>query len=1013
MRRVSRASALASPRRRTLAALSAAAVLAGVAATAPPSVNAAPAATKIAVAKEPQGLAKGHSYDAGRYIVTLKGAAAATYLGDIAGYPRTRPTAGKKLNPTRAEVIKYRDRLTGIQAKVAASVNVTVTRNLTVATNGFSAYLSAAQARTLAADSRVALISKSEKRQMMTTESPAYLGLTGTGSPSTDYLGLGAAGAGKNVIVGIVDSGIWPENPSFAGAELKRTAAGLPVPASGLSGTWWGPCQQGTNFSSQSCNSKVIGARFYLDGFGVKNLAQGEYKSPRDGSGHGSHTASTAAGNVVKNVSIDGKNMGTASGMAPAARIAVYKVCWEGKSDAGCFTEDIVAAIDDAVADGVDVINFSIGGGSESSLADPGELAFLNATAANVFVAASAGNSGPDASTYDHPSPWIATVAASSFRNSNLEVKLGNRTSYVGTSLASAPLPTNAPFVSATLAGLAGANADNLRRCFAGTLDPAKVAGKVVQCDRGGNGRVEKSAAVKGAGGIGMVLVNVGDNSLDPDYHFVPTVHTTDIPAIRDYAKTVGATVSFVVPAANDPRIPPTPLVAGFSSRGPSLGMDGDVIKPDLAAPGVGVLAAVSPPHNYGRSYDFYSGTSMSSPHVAGLAALLRSKNTSWTPSMVKSALMTTAKDHATWEGKPGDDPFAQGAGFVQPVKAATPGLVYKQTYEDYVRFLNGHFGVDLGDYGLAPKGLGSIDENELNLASIAEGAMAGTVTLTRTVTNIGPAGTFKAKVELPGIDAVVSPSTLALGAGESGSFDITFTTGNAEIGAFATGFLTWTGAGSSVRSPIAVRPVAIAAPTELSGDGASGSIPFDVVPGATGEIDSSVVGLLGAVPAPGSVTTGAFDDANPAPSAAVKAYPVVVTGSTTLVRVDVDATSASDDLDLYLYNEGGDMVAVSASGAADEQVTAVGLPAGTYTAYVHGFATPAGGAYALTTWAVGDTAADNASVTPNPAAGTLGETATLTLGWTGLDTTKRYLGWIGYTVDGTKAGDVTVVSVG
>jgi len=1012
MRRVSRASALASPRRRLLAALSAAAVVVGVAAAVPPSVSAAPASTtKISVAKEKKGLAKGHDYTSGRYIVTLKGAPAASYMGGIAGYPRTRPTAGKKLNPTRAEVIKYRDRLKGIQAKVAASVNVTVTRNLTVTTNGFTAYLTAAQARKLAADSRVALIEKSEKRQMLTTESPAYLGLTGANG--SNYLGLGASNAGKGVIVGIVDSGIWPENPAFAGAELKRTAAGLPVPASGLSGIWWGPCVQGTNFDSQDCNSKLIGARYYVDGFGVKNLAQGEYKSPRDGSGHGSHTASTAAGNVVQHVKVDGKDMGTSSGMAPAAKIAVYKVCWEGKADAGCFTEDIVAAIDDAVADGVDVINFSIGGGSESSLADAGELAFLNATAANVFVAASAGNSGPGASTYDHPSPWISTVAASTFRNSNLEVKLGDGTSYVGTSLASAPLPTDAPFVSSTDVGRAGANADNVRRCYSGTLDPAKVAGKVVQCDRGGNARTDKSAAVKAAGGVGMVLVNVGDNSLDPDYHFVPTVHTTDVQAIRDYAKTKGATVSFAVPAVDDPRIPPTPLVAGFSSRGPSVQMDGDVIKPDLAAPGVGVLAAVAPPTNFGRSFDFYSGTSMSSPHVAGLAALLRSKHTTWTPSMVKSALMTTAKDHADWDGKAGDDPFAQGAGFVQPNKATDPGLVYTQSFEDYIKFLNGHFGLDVGDYGIGPKGLGEIDENQLNLASMAEGAMAGTVTLTRTVTNIGPAATFTSSVDLDGIDAVVSPSSMTLATGEKGTFSVTFPIDGAELGEWATGSLTWTGGGSSVRSPIAIRPVAIAAPGEVGGCGASGSESFDVIPGATGDVDTKVVGLLGATPVAASVSTGAFDDSAPAVSAAVKAYTVEVTGATTLVRVDVDATSDADDLDLYLYNEDGDLVDLSASGSGDEQVTQVGLPAGTYTAYVHGYATPGGGAYTVTTWAVGSDSLGNATVTPNPASGTLGEPTGLTVSWTGLDTAKRYLGWIGYTVDGTEAADVTIVSVG
>ena len=453
------------------------------------------------------------------------------------------------------------------------------------------------------------------------------------------------------------------------------------------------------------------------------------------------------------------------------------------------------------------------------------------------------------------------------------------------------------------------------------------------------------------------------------------------------------------------------PLVAGFSSRGPSVGMAGDVIKPDLSAPGVGVLAAVAPPTNAGRTYDFLSGTSMSSPHVAGLAALLRGKHPTWSPSAVKSALMTTGRNHATFGGIKGDDPFAQGAGFVQPVKANTPGLVYEQSTLDYLQFLEGQCGcLDFDGDGVSD--VDPIEANQLNLASIAEGAMAGTFSVTRTVTNVGAAGKFKASVDLPGIDVKVAPSELDLTAGGTGTFTVTFTRTSATLDNYATGFLTWTGGGTTVRSPLAVRPVAIAAPGEVSGGVADGSATVTVIPGATGNIVSKVAGLVGATPVTDSVVTGPFDATAPAVSAAVKKYTITVPAGTALTRIDVDSLPAADDLDLYLYDDKGKLVALSATGAGDEQITELGLAPGTYTAYLNGYATPGGGSYKITTWNVGTATAGNATVT-SPVAGTLGVPVDLTLAWTGLDAAQRYLGWIGYTVDGSAASDVTVVSIG
>ncbi|MEK7787599.1 MAG: S8 family serine peptidase, partial [Chloroflexota bacterium] len=327
-----------------------------------------------------------------------------------------------------------------------------------------------------------------------------------------------------------------------------------------------------------------------------------EYASARDADGHGSHTASTAAGNSGVTAIVDGINLGAISGMAPRARIAAYKVCW-GRDQGGCFSSDSVAAIDQAVADGVDVINFSISG-STTSFRDPVEIAFLFAADAGVFVAASAGNSGPGASTVAHNSPWLTTVAAGTHdRLYQATVTLGNGANYTGVGLGAAVGP--APIVLSTAAGLPGANATQVRLCFLGVLDPAIVTGKIVVCDRGTNARVEKSQAVRDAGGVGMILANTSANSVNADLHFVPTVHVDHVigAAIKTYVNsTPGATAQLSAGVQVAGAVAPD--VAAFSSRGPALAGDGDLLKPDIMAPGVDVLAAVSPAAG-GRNWDF------------------------------------------------------------------------------------------------------------------------------------------------------------------------------------------------------------------------------------------------------------------------------------------------------------------------------------------------------------------------------------------------------------------------
>ncbi|MDQ1641259.1 MAG: hypothetical protein QOJ90_610, partial [Actinomycetota bacterium] len=326
------------------------------------------------------------AYSAGRYIVTFNEDPAASYDGTQKGFAATRPARGKKLATSSSAVKAWRGHLTSRHDAALSAVGATKLYDYTVTNNAVATQLTAKQAARLAKIAGVVSLEKDALRQPDTTDSPAFLGLSKTGG-LWSQLG-GAKNAGAGTVVGVVDTGIWPESEAFQGG------TGIPVPA-----TWHGTCQAGVNFGTSTCNDKLVGARYYVAGFDKHNISSEDYLSPRDGAGHGSHTASTAAGNNGTTVTIDGHLIGKGSGMAPGAKIAMYKVCWEGKPGipAGCYNSDSVAAINQAVADGVDVINYSIGGTSESSILDSVEQAFRAASNAGVFVANSAGNSGPGA----------------------------------------------------------------------------------------------------------------------------------------------------------------------------------------------------------------------------------------------------------------------------------------------------------------------------------------------------------------------------------------------------------------------------------------------------------------------------------------------------------------------------------------------------------------------------------------------------------------------------------------
>ncbi|HEV8312045.1 MAG TPA: S8 family peptidase, partial [Burkholderiaceae bacterium] len=933
------------------------------------------------------------------YIVQLVEDPVVAYKGGIAGFAATKPSKGNKIDPNNPQVVNYFGYLTGRHDALLASVGAAGKKAYSYgyAFNGFAAEVSDAQAAKLAMSKGVLAVSKDEMRELDTATTPAFLGLSGD---SGFWKTTGATGEG--VIIGIVDGGVWPESLSFTdrtGENGNATKDGK-LDYQQLA-AWHGRCIPGDQFTATQCNQKLIGARWYNAGFGgdtgIREQLPWEFVSPRDYGGHGTHTASTAGGNA--NVPITGPAavFGKINGIAPRARIAAYKVCWQTPAGGSCATTDSVAAIDQAVADGVDVINFSISG-STTNFLDPVEVAFFNAADAGVFVAASAGNSGPTTATVAHPSPWLTTVAAGTHnRSGEGSVTLGNGVSYTGASLAAAT--GSKPLIDATAAGLAGADPVQVTRCFAAednggvaVLDPAKVAGKIVVCDRGDNPRVNKSLAVQEAGGVGMILVNTSPNSLNADFHAVPTVHLQDTgrAAVKAYAATAGAAAS--IAQASIVLTTPAPFTASFSSRGPLKAGGGDLLKPDLIAPGQDILAAVAPPGNGGRSFDLYSGTSMSSPHVAGLGALMKQLHPNWSPMAIKSALMTTGSD--VLDG-PNTNPlviFRQGAGHVQPLKAADPGLVFDSGFIDWLGFLCGT-GQLTASYCPSIR----IDPSDLNVPSIAIGDMAGVQTVTRKVTNVGSgSATYTPSYTgMTGFTVNVSPATMQLNPGQTKRFTVSFTRSTAAANAYTGGQLTWTDGTHKVRIPMVVRPVALAAPATVSGTG--GPISYDVIFGYAGSFTATPRGLVTPTITAGTVADDPSNGSCTLSSPNAQLIDVVVPANTTYARFatfDADVNAGSDiDMCVFL---GTTQVGSSGTGTSSEEVNLVNPAAGTYTVVVQGWGVVGSTPFKLHSWMLGDSAVGNMSLSA-PTTAAIGATGTVTLTFSGLSSGTKYLGSVVY----------------
>ncbi|THG19139.1 subtilisin-like protease SBT1.9 [Camellia sinensis] len=513
--------------------------------------------------------------------------------------------------------------------------------------------------------------------KLRTTHTPEFLSLNPSSGlwPASNY--------GKDVIVGVVDSGVWPESLSF-----KDDGMTSPIPSK-----WKGTCEVGQEFNASMCNSKLIGARYFNKGLiASKPHIKISMKSARDTGGHGTHTASTAAGNFVESVSFFGYAEGTARGLAPRARLAVYKVNW----NEGFKSSDLLAGIDQAVADGVDILSLSFGFDYdlpfyENTIA----IACFSAMEKGVFVAHAGGNTGPDILSLYDSIPWTTTVAASSIDRSFAgTVTLGNGLTITGWSVfpASALVEKLPLFYNKTVAFC---NSTELL---------AQVASSIIICE--GIGDVSSRLQLISSLNVPAAIF-ISDEIFETSAYFPwpgVVISTKDGHAVIKYAKSKHNPLASMKFKQTVLGTKPAPVVASYSSRGPSRTYTG-LLKPDLMAPGSHVLAAWIPivssaTIGFGISlssdYKIDSGTSMACPHVAGVAALLKGAHPEWSPAAIRSAMMTTASPIDNTDNLIQDygqnntfaSPLAMGSGQIDPNKALDPGLVYDTPPQDYVNVM-------------------------------------------------------------------------------------------------------------------------------------------------------------------------------------------------------------------------------------------------------------------------------------------------------------------------------------
>ncbi|CAN6975120.1 unnamed protein product [Brassica rapa subsp. trilocularis] len=691
--------------------------------------------------------------------------------------------------------------------------------------NGFSAVITQQQAERLAARKEVHNVVLDYPVKKATTHTPQFLGLPRGAWPREG----GSEYAGEGVVIGFIDTGIDPTHPSFSD---KVPGHSYPVPP-----RFTGVCEVTTGFPSGSCNRKLVGARHFAESAlsrGVLNSSQDD-ASPFDGEGHGTHTASVAAGNHGVPVVVCGHHLGNASGMAPRAHVAIYKALYKRF---GGFAADIIAAIDQAAQDGVDIINLSITPNRRppgiATFFNPIDMALLSAVKAGIFVVQAAGNTGPAPKSMSSFSPWIFTVGATSHdRVYTNSIILGNNVTISGVGLASGTRTMHKLVLAAHALrnGTTIMDAIYVGECQdSSSYDQKLVQGKILVCSYTvrfilGVSTVKQALiTAKNLTAAGLVFY------MDPSSTgFQMTSTPMDIPGIlisspqdslallqyyntslsRDNAsgKIVGsASVARIVGGMKPTYGITAPKVMYFSARGPDPEddsfQDADVMKPNLVAPGNSIWGAWSPlgigtADFQGERFAMESGTSMSAPHVTGIAALIKQKFPHFTPAAIASALSTTA---SLTDRKGGPimaqrtvlnpdatqtpaTPFDMGSGFVNATAALDPGLIFDIGYNEYMKFLcgiNGSSPVVLNYTGESCSAYNSsLAASDLNLPSVTIAKLVGTRTVLRWVTNIAATvanETYTVGWKAPdSVSVKVSPAKFTIGNGQTRVLSLVF----------------------------------------------------------------------------------------------------------------------------------------------------------------------------------------------------------------------------------------------
>ncbi|XP_072956585.1 subtilisin-like protease 4 [Typha angustifolia] len=657
--------------------------------------------------------------------------------------------------------------------------------------NGFAARLTEKEVEEMAKNAWFAYAIPSSTYELMTTYSPRFLGLSGVGGVWNE-----SSNMGEGVIVGIIDSGIKSDHPSFNDTGMLRPPS-----------RWRGRCD------FQRCNNKLIGGQAFNNGSSEAR------QNPEDVDGHGTHVASTAAGAFVREASYYGLANGVASGMAPRAHLAMYRACGES----GCMDTDIMAAVETAVQDGVDVLSISMGMHSTPFYKDIVAISTFYAINGGVFVCCSAGNDGPKRNTLKNEAPWVLTVAASTTdRRFVSTVKLGNGLEFDGQTIFQPGnyVPQMMPLVYAADHGMP--------KCGTGSLNDFNVTGKIVLCEvGGGDGEILIDS---GAAAVIFINYEIYGYSTRADPTEIPTsnVAYADGTKIVAYIRSTANPTATLIFKGTLPHAPWSPAVSPFSSRGPSIQSPG-ILKPDITGPGENILAAshkmLIESWDYSTTiFKIMSGISMSTPHLCGIAALIRKAHPDWSPAAVKSAIITTA-DVVNHDGKPIVDEtrrpasyFAMGAGHVNPRKALDPGLVYDLAPEDYIPYL---CGLGYNDDQVSPiihprppakcSQVKKITASELNYPSISvflPEKSNTSVSVTRVVTNVGEArSSYWLEINPPeGVSVRVVPTKLTFDhVNQKKTFTISFERIDGGGRKTVEGHFKWVSKRRVVRSPISI----------------------------------------------------------------------------------------------------------------------------------------------------------------------------------------------------------------